>query len=145
MAHPYKQKYNNFNGPGHQSPANNIVRGGVELIKQGLKYGKNLFKRTPKNPKFVPIDSPKSWKKIQETIAKRYVDLDPSSKNLGKIKKWNVAGDTGWSIYAYQATDGESKRKEDELYEIEKDNPAFNTSPRDVNKTIDHFKRGDLD
>ena len=22
MAHPYKQKYNNFSGPGHQSPAN---------------------------------------------------------------------------------------------------------------------------
>ena len=146
MAHPYKQKYNNFNGPGHQSPANNIVRGGFELIKQGLKYGKNLFKRTPKTPKFVPVDSPKSWKKIQEKIAKRYVNLDPSSENFGKFKKFNVATDfVGLPIYGYQVTEGEDKRKADEMYEIEKDNPAFNSSTRDVNKTIDHFKRGDLD
>ena len=35
MAHPYKQKYNNFNGPGHKSPANNIV--GKYISKQILK------------------------------------------------------------------------------------------------------------
>ena len=143
MAHPYKQKYNNFNGPGHQSPANNIVK---EIFKGAFKYGKKLLTKTPKTPKFVPVDSPKSWKKIQEKIAKRYVNLDPSSENLGKIKKFNVATDfVGLPIYGYQVTEGEDKRKADDMYEIEKDNPAFNTSPRDVNKTIDHFKRGDLD
>ena len=44
MAHPYKQKYNNFNGPGHQSPANNIVRGAWELIKLGGKHGKKVWR-----------------------------------------------------------------------------------------------------
>jgi len=139
MAHPYKQKYNNFNGPGHQSPANNIGKALWELGKAGIKYGKKLFTKTPKSPKFVPVDSPKGWKKIQETIGKRYVD------DAGKIKKWNVAKDTGGMIYFHQVTEGEDKRKEDDLYEIKKDNIIFNPSTRDLNKSIDHFKRGDLD
>ena len=136
MAHPYKQKYNNFNGPGHMSPANNIGKALWELGKAGIKYGKNLFKRTPKSPTFVPIDSPKGWKKIQETIGKRYVD------DSGKIKKWNVAGDTGLSIYGYQATAAEDKRKADERYETEKDNIIFNNTSADPNKATDYLKRG---
>ena len=134
MAHPYKQKYNNFNGPGHQSPANNIVKAGFELIKGGLKYGKKFFTKTPKSPKFVPVDSPKGWKKIQETIGKRYVD------DSGKIKKWNAAGDTGLSIYAYQVTEEEDKRKEKDLYEIKTDNIIFNNTSANPSKTIDYLK-----
>ena len=138
MAHPYKQKYNNFNGPGHSSPAQSYAAGWKLLKKLGegaYKYGKNLFTKTPKSPKFVPIDSPKGWKKIQETIGKRYVD------DSGKIKKWNVAGDTGLSIYGYQVTAGEDKRKEDELYEIKKDNIIFNPSTADPSKAIDYLNR----
>ncbi len=38
------------------------------------------------------------------------------------------------------------KRKADERYEIETDNPSFNQSGgRDVKKSIDHFKRGNLE
>ena len=56
MAHPYKQKYNNFNGPGHQSPVENKL---VYKILEGAYKGvKNFFKRSPKSPKFVPVDSP---------------------------------------------------------------------------------------
>ena len=37
MAHPYKQKYNNFNGPGHQSPAHIIGPIGRQVTKRILK------------------------------------------------------------------------------------------------------------
>ncbi len=129
MAHPYKQKYNNFNGPGHQSPANNVGKVLWELGKAGIKYGKNLFKRSPKNTKFVPVDSPKSWTKIQEQIGKRYVD------DAGKIKKMNVATDFGiYPTLYYQATGGEAERKLYDRREIEQDNTAVDTR---VHKELD--------
>ena len=118
MAHPYKQKYNNFNGPGHESPAP-YLGAAWKLVKSGIKYGKSLFKTSPK---FVPVDSPKGWKKIQETIGKRYVD------DAGKIRKMNVAKD--FAIYptiAYQATDGEAKREMYDRNEIAQDNTAVDT------------------
>ena len=84
MAHPYKQKYNNFNGPGHESPAENKLV--YKLLEGAYKYGKKLFTRSPKQPKFTPIDAPKGYvKKIQESIGKRYVD------DAGKLKKWDLA------------------------------------------------------
>tara|TARA_Y100000004_G_C8591257_1_gene276531 strand:- start:8 stop:418 length:411 start_codon:yes stop_codon:yes gene_type:complete len=135
MAHPYKQKYNNFNGPGHQSPAHSL-KGLWELGKLGVKWGKNLFKRSPKSPKFVPVDSPKGWKKIQETIGKRYVD------DSGKIKKWNAAKDTGFTMYGYQVTAGEDERKEKDLYETKKDNIIFNPSTTNPYNTTEYLKRG---
>jgi len=118
MAHPYKQKYNNFNGPGHNSPAESgkLV---YKILEKAYNVGKNLFKRSPKNTKFVPVDSPKGWKKIQEQIGKRYVD------DAGKLRKTNVATDFGiYPTLYYQATEGEGKRKLYDRREIEQDNTA---------------------
>tara|TARA_Y100000004_G_C8743315_1_gene339304 strand:+ start:49 stop:477 length:429 start_codon:yes stop_codon:yes gene_type:complete len=119
MAHPYKQKYNNFNGPGHESPAPYI--GAAYKTAKNLiwKPIKNLFKRSPKSTKFVPIDSPKGWKKIQEQIGKRYVD------DAGKIKKMNVAKDVViYPTLYYQSTDGEAERKMYDRNEVAQDNTA---------------------
>ena len=55
MAHPYKQKYNNFNGPGHQSPTPYIAPIGRFVAKKVLKpisnkvYGRKEIEQAFRN------------------------------------------------------------------------------------------------
>ena len=122
MAHPYKQKYNNFNGPGHESPANNII--GKEIAKRLLKpIGRKLddvWSATKKGaqswfgPVKKPMDTAIDWKKTKQKYG--YM--------------------TGAGIIYDQATVKESERELYDTNEMIQDNPALNQS-RDVNKTID--------
>jgi len=69
MAHPYKQKYNNFNGPGHQSPANVVNPKKFIFKKIGNKLD-NLWQAT-KNA-FVKKNSVGDidWNKTKSHIGK---------------------------------------------------------------------------
>ena len=69
MAHPYKQKYNNFNGPGHQSPAHIIGPVGRAILK-GFNKLKNLGKATKNS--FVKKNSVGDidWNKTKSHIGK---------------------------------------------------------------------------
>ena len=137
MAHPYKQKYNNFNGPGHDSPAENKLI--YKLLEGAYKWGKKALTRTPKQPKFTPIDAPKGWKKIQEAVGKRYVD------DAGKLKKGQLAKDAAWSYIIGQATTGEEERRLHDTNEVKKDNIIFQNDNRSVKEAIEWHKRGDLE
>ena len=127
MAHPYKQKYNSFNGPGHQSPANVTNPKKFIFKKIGNKLD-DLWAATKKGaqswfgPVKKPMDTAIDWKKTKQKYG--YM--------------------TGAGIIYDQATTKESERELYDKNEMIKDNPALNQS-RDVNKTIDFLKRGDLD
>ena len=74
MAHPYKQKYNNFNGPGHQSPANNVI--GKEIFKKIFKPVTrkldDLWQRAKKafDPRVKKWDNSVDWSKTKSKIGK---------------------------------------------------------------------------
>ena len=70
MAHPYKQKYNNFNGPGHQSPAN-IIPNPKKWIWKKITGGLDDIWKATKNS-FVSrnFDNSINWTKTKNKIGK---------------------------------------------------------------------------
>jgi|GEM_PF-5563126 len=79
MAHPYKQKYNNFNGPGHQSPANNVI--GKEIVKRLIKpIGRKLD------------DIWQGAKKAFDPRVKKWDNSVDWSKTKSKIGKYTIGG-----------------------------------------------------
>ena len=75
MAHPYKQKYNNFNGPGHQSPAPFLAPLGRAITKRVLKPISNK------------LDD--MWQATKNSFVSRKwdnsVDWDKTKSNIGKM------------------------------------------------------------
>ena len=70
MAHPYKQKYSNFNGPGHQSPVNIIPNPKKWIWKKVTGGLDNLWKATKNS--FVKKNSVGDidWNKTKSHIGK---------------------------------------------------------------------------
>ena len=87
MAHPYKQKYNNFNGPGHQSPANNVVV-------------KEIFKKIAK-PISRKIDD--FWRAAKKSfVSKKFdnsIDWTKTKSKLGKMTIGGVLADKTVGLY----------------------------------------------
>ena len=74
MAHPYKQKYNNFNGPGHQSPAENRFKLPYKILEGAYKLGKNklddIWKATKNSFVSRNFDDSINWTKTKSDIGK---------------------------------------------------------------------------
>ncbi len=127
MAHPYKQKYNNFNGPGHDSPAEN----------------KLIYKLLEKASKPVRRKLDDIWQASKKVFDPRVRKWDNSvdwSKTKSRIGKLTIGG-----TLINEATTGEEERQLYDRNEIKKDNIIFNNSNRNVKETTDYFKRGDLE
>ncbi len=74
MAHPYKQKYNNFNGPGHQSPAPFLAPLGRAITKRVLKPISNklddMWQATKNSFVSRNFDDSINWTKTKNKIGK---------------------------------------------------------------------------
>ena len=103
MAHPYKQKYNNFNGPGHQSPANNIIA--KEIVKRVVK---------PVSRKLDDL-----WKGAKNAFVKRKfdnsVDWTKTKSNIGKLTLGQAAIVKGGDMLNAANEQNEMIRERDNL------------------------------
>ena len=74
MAHPYKQKYNKFNSPGHESPAHVIGPIGRQITKRILKPISNklddIWKATKNTFVSRKFDNSIDWTKTKSDIGK---------------------------------------------------------------------------
>ena len=91
MAHPYKQKYNNFAGPGHQSPTPYIAPIGRFVAKKVLKPISNkiddIWQATKKT--FGPSrkwDNSVDWTKTKSNIGKMTIGGTIIGKGISGIE-----------------------------------------------------------
>ena len=92
MAHPYKQKYNNFNGPGHQSPTPYIAPIGRFVAKKVLKPISNklddIWQATKKT--FGPSrkwDNSIDWTKTKSDIGKMTIGGTIIGKGISGLEE----------------------------------------------------------
>ena len=92
MAHPYKQKYNNFNGPGHQSPVESW-KIGWKILEGGYKLGKNQLGKLWKGTKnaFVKrnFDNSVDWTKTKSHLGKLAIGQAALVKGGDMLKSFN--------------------------------------------------------
>tara|TARA_Y100001951_G_C11205863_1_gene219938 strand:- start:206 stop:610 length:405 start_codon:yes stop_codon:yes gene_type:complete len=89
MAHPYKQKYNNFNGPGHQSPANNIIGKeiGKRIVKPVIKKLDDLWKATKNSFVSRKFDNSIDWTKTKSKIGKLTIGGTLINQGVSGVEK----------------------------------------------------------
>ena len=91
MAHPYKQKYNNFNGPGHQSPAPFLAPLGRAITKRVLKPIGNklddMWQATKNSFVSRNFDDSINWTKTKSDIGKMTIGGTIIGKGISGVEK----------------------------------------------------------